>query len=434
MSPITISVIGIAAFLFLVFLGMPIGFAFAFVGFIGLTLIRGLLPGLAILGQAPYFWASTYTLVCVPLFVLMGQFAFHSGISRDLYDSAHKWVGRAPGGLALATTVACTGFAACTGSSLASAATMGTLALPEMKRANYSPRLATGCVAAGGTLGILIPPSVIFIIYGFMTEQSIARLFIAGIFPGLMLSLLFLVLIFAMCKRNPKLGPATPPSSWRDRLVSLKGVWGMVILFLLVMGGLYFGIFSPSEAGAAGAFGAFLFILSRRRLSKAAFFSSLTDSLRVTCFALTILIGAMIFSAFLVHSGLPTWLSSWVTSLQLPPHLVIVCILLLYIPLGMLMDALPMILLTLPIVFPIVVNLGFDPIWFGVLIVVMSEAALISPPVGMNVYVIKGVAGDVPLEEIFRGALPFFIVLLLGVAILVVFPQISLFLPHLMKG
>jgi tripartite ATP-independent transporter DctM subunit len=311
---------------------------------------------------------------------------------------------------------------------------MGTIALPEMKRFNYNPRLATGCVAAGGTLGILIPPSVIFIIYGFLTEQSIGQLFMAGIFPGLLLSLLFLALIYLMCRLNPKLGPPAPPSSWKDKLVSLKGIWGMVALFLLVMGGLYFGVFTPSEAGAMGAFGAFLFILSRRRLSKAAFTSSLRDSLRITSFSLTVLIGAMIFSTFLVHGGLPARLSEWITSLPIPPLLVLALVLLLYVPLGMLMDALPMILLTLPIVFPIIMNLGFDPIWFGVLVVVMSEAALISPPVGMNVYIIKGVAPDVPLEEIFLGILPFFVVLLIGVSILVAFPQISLFLPNMMKG
>jgi tripartite ATP-independent transporter DctM subunit len=432
LSPFVISLIGIGAFLLLVILRLPIAFAFAIVGFVGVLLLKGVGQGLSVLGIAPYTWASDYVLIAVPLFVLMGQFAFHSGISSDLYAAGYRWLGRLPGGLALATTLASTGFAACTGSSLASAATMGTIAYPEMKRFNYSPRLSTGCIAAGGTLGILIPPSVIFIIYGVLTGTSIGKLFIAGIFPGLMLSGLFLILILMMCKRNPQLGPRGMSFPWRDRFTSLIGVWGMIALFLIVIGGLYIGIFTPSEAGAIGAFGAFLIALSKRRLTKSALIASLRDSLRITCMALTILIGAMIFSVFLVATDTPAKLAELIVRLPLPSYVILVMILALYIPLGMLMDALPMILLTLPLVFPVIESLGFDPIWFGVLLVIMCEMALISPPVGMNVYIVQGVT-KAPLEEVFRGALPFLLVMIVGVAILVAFPQISLFLPGMMK-
>ncbi len=433
MSPVLISVIGIVAFLVLVLFGVPIAFSFAMVGFVGVVFVKGLGTGLHLLGTAPYDKAISNTLVAVPLFILMGQFAFHSGISGDLYATAYKWLGRLPGGLALATTLACTGFAACTGSSLASAATMGTIAIPEMKKFNYHPRLATACIAAGGTLGILIPPSIIFIIYGTLTAASIGKLFIAGIFPGLMLSGLFLVLILVMCKRNPRLGPLGESFSLKDMLASLTGVWGMLALFLLVIGGLYMGVFTPTEAGAIGAFGAFIIVLARRRLTRASLIAALTDSLRTTCFALTILIGAMIFSVFLTVSGLPSAIAGWITGLGFSPLVILVIILLMYVPLGALMDSLPMILLTLPIVFPIIVSLGFDPIFFGVLLVVMGEMALITPPVGMNAYIVQGVAGDVPLDEVFRGLVPFVVVMAVGVALLVAFPQISLFLPNMMK-
>lgn len=428
-----ISIIGIVVFIVLIFLGLPIAFSFAIVGFVGIIVLKGVATGLHLLGSAPWDFGVQWGLVSVPLFILMGQLAFHSGISSDLYTSAHKWIGRFPGGLALATLLACTGFAACTGSSIASAATMGSIALPEMKRLNYNPKLACAVVAAGGTLGILIPPSIIFIIYGTLTATSIGKLFIAGILPGLLLSGMFLILIFVMCKRDPELGPAGPSFPWKEMFISLKGIWGMLALFILVIGGLYMGLFAPSEAGAVGAFGAFLIALSRGRLKKGILIGALIDSFRTTCFALTILIGAMIFSVFLTLSGLPAVLTNWITGLNLPPILVLILILLLYVPLGMVMDCMPMILLTLPIVFPVIVSLGFDPIWFGVLLVVMGEMGLLTPPVGMNVFVVQGVSGGVPLYEIFRGIVPFVFVMAACVAILVAFPQISLFLPGLMK-
>jgi tripartite ATP-independent transporter DctM subunit len=420
-------------FFLLVFFGMPIGFSFAIVGFLGFIAIRNLNQALSLLGMIPYSWCSSYMLVVIPLFVLMGQFAFHSGISGDLYAAGYKWVGKQPGGLALATQLACTGFAACSGSSLASAATMGVVSLPEMKKYNYSPRLATACVAAGGTLGILIPPSIIFIIYGLITETSIGKLFIAGILPGLLLSILFLVLIYVMCRRNPKLGPAGPHFSWKERLSSLWGVWGMLVLFFLVIGGIYFGIFNPTEAGAIGAFGALLITIIRQKLTWDVLITTLRSTVQTTAMIFMIVIGAQIFNSFLALSGVPAMIADWLANLPMPRYAVLCAILLIYIPLGMVMDALPMILLTLPTLFPVVVGLGFDPILFGVLVVLMCELANISPPMGMNLYIVKGVAKEVPIEQIILGVVPFAILMIVFIAVLIIFPQISLFLPGLMR-
>jgi tripartite ATP-independent transporter DctM subunit len=412
--PTLVFSIGLALFLLLAFVGMPIGFAFGLVGFLGTLFLMGLEPGLALLGTAPWQWASNAGFIVVPLFILMGTFAYYSGISQSLYVAAYRWLGRLPGGLAIATNLACTGFAACTGTSLASGATMGTIAFPEMMRFRYDPRLATGCIAAGGTLGILIPPSMFFIIYGFMTQQSIASLFIAGIFPGLLLSGMFLGLILIMCMRNPKLGPPGESFTWRERIRSVTSIWAVICLFLLVIGGLYVGVFAPSEAGAIGAFGAFLIALTRRTKLNM-ILKALTDSLRLTCMVMTICIGAMIFNVFVTVSGTPAMFAELITGLAFPRHVILIIILLMYIPLGMVMDVMAMILLTVPIVFPIVTGLGFDPIWFGVLVVVMCELANITPPVGMTVYVVHGVT-KVPLEEVFRGNLPFVLVMIVGLA------------------
>lgn len=410
---------------------MPIAFAFAIVGFVGVLLIMGVGPGLAMLGAAPWQWAAKSDLIVVPLFVLMGQFAFYSGISRDLFVAASRWIGRLPGGLALATNLACTGFAACTGSSVASGATMGIIAYPEMKRFNYDDRLATGIICAGGSLGVLIPPSIVFVIYGFLTNQSIGVLFIAGILPGLLLSSTFLILIYVMCLRNPKLGPRGESFSWGERVKSLRGVWGMLLLFLLVIGGLYFGVFAPSEAGAVGAFGAFLICLLKRT-KVPMLIKALKESLQITCFTMTILIGAMIFSVFVTVSGFPSVFSGWINSLSLPPLAILILILLIYIALGTAMDELAMVLLTIPTIFPIVKGLGYDPIWFGVVIVLIFEMAIMTPPVGMVVYVVSGVT-KVRAEDIFRGCWPFFFAMVVNLAILITFPEIALLLPRTMQ-
>lgn len=432
MDPAFIGLVSLGLFFLLVFSGMPIGFSFAVVGFIGFVVLRNLDQALNLLGLIPYSWASGYMLVVIPLFVLMGQFAYHSGISGDLYAAGYKWVGKRPGGLALATQLACTGFAACTGSSLASAATMGIVAIPEMDKYKYNPRISTACVAAGGTLGILIPPSIIFIVYGLITETSIGRLFVAGIIPGILLSFLFLLLIYFMCLRNPELGPAGPDYTWKEKLKSLWGVWGMLALFCLVIGGIYFGIFTPTEAGAIGAFGAMVITLIRRKLTWKALISTLKGTVQTTAMIFMIVIGAQIFNSFLALSGVPGTVSDWIANLALPPHAILSLILLIYVPLGMVMDALPMILLTLPTLFPVITELGFHPIHFGVLVVLMCELANISPPMGMNLYIVKGVANNVRIEQIIAGVIPFAVVMILFIVVLVVFPQLSLFLPGLM--
>jgi len=431
-SPISIGLIGMAFFFLLAVLGIPLGFAFVIVGFIGLVIVKGAGPALSLLGSAPYSLAASYSFSVFPLFVLMGQFAFHSGIGRDLYLTAYKWLGRLPGGLALATMLASTGFAACTGSTVASAATMGSLAFPEMERFQYSRRLSTAVIATGGTLGVLIPPSTMFIIYGVITETSIGALFIAGILPGLVFSFLYLTLILIMCKRNPQLGAPGESFSWRERITSLTGVWGMLLLFSLIIGGLYFGIFSPSEAGATGALGAFILAMLRGRLTKSVLYDALLESARTTCFVMVIIVGAMVFNVFLSACGFGIALAEWVSALPLPRYVILVMILLMYIPFGAFMDALSIVLLTLPFIFPIVMDLGFDPVWFGVLIVVLLEMGVLTPPIGLNAFVVNGVT-KVPVGEIFHGLTPFIIVMAFGLALLIAFPQISLFLPSLMR-
>jgi tripartite ATP-independent transporter DctM subunit len=429
-SPIPIGFAALFGFLFLSALGLPLGFSFALVGFVGMYVLKGLMPALSLLGGNPYSQVASFVLCSVPLFTLMGQLAFYSGISRNLFDAAYKIMSRLPGGLALATMGACTAFAACTGSSVASAATMGTIAFPEMKRYRYNSRLAAGTIAAGGTLGILIPPSTIFIILGMITETSIGALFIAGILPGLLLAGTFGLIILLMCKRDPALGPPGKAFPWKERVRSLAGVWGMLVLFVIVIGGLYIGVFSPSEAGCIGAFGAFALALTKR-MPFSAFLSAFRDSAQITSYILFILIGASIFNIFLGITGLPGQVSGWITNLPVPRLGIVVAMLVLYIPLGMFLDTLGMILLTVPIFFPVILQLGFDPIWFGVLICMVAELGMITPPVAINVYVVQGVT-KVSMEEIFLGVIPFAFVYVIIIGIIVVFPGISLYLPRLM--
>ena len=432
LSNITIGIIGIVILLLFMLLKMPIGFAFLTAGSIGITLIRGFGPATNAIGAAPFWQTASYVLAAAALFILMGQFVSNAGLAEDIYDTGYKWFGSISGGLAMATMVACTGFAACTGSSMASALTIASLGGPQMKRYRYEDGFATAVIAAGGTLGILIPPSLIMIIYGYFSEVSIGKLFAAGIVPGLMIATFLMAGIYILCRRNPILGPSGPRFSWKEKLVSLKGVVGVLVLFLLIMGGLYLGVFTPTEAGAAGAFGAFLIALLRRRVSIKVFLASLRDSVVNTCMALTILIGAMVFGSFLSQSGIPMALSNWVGNLPLPPIGIMMVILLMYVPLGCFIDSLPMVLLTLPIVFPIILKIGIDPIWFGVLLVLMCEISLITPPVGINVFVISGASG-VPVKAIFRSSVFFVLVFFIGLAVLIAFPQITLFIPDLMK-
>ncbi len=431
MSSIAIGLIGIVVLIAVFLLGMPIGFAMAFVGFIGFSYLVSLPAGLSIIARDVFYNFSSYSLTVIPMFVFMGSIAFASGMSRRLYDAGYLLLGRLRGGLAMATVAGCAGFAAMCGSTNATAAAMGRVSLPEMKRYDYADSLATGCVAAAGSLGILIPPSTIFIIYGIMTEQSIGKLFVAGVFPGLLLAGLFTLVVALLCWRNPSLAPIGEVTSWKEKLSGLVGISEMLVLFIFVIGGLFLGWFSPTQAGGAGAAGALLIGLARRQLTWQGLLIAVKDALRISCMVMVIVTGAIIFGHFMAVTRIPLVLADWVVGLPLPTAAIMGVIVLIYLLGGCFMDALALITLTIPIFYPVVLALGFDPIWFGVIIVLVTEMGVITPPVGVNVYVIKGIAKDVPLETIFKGVLPFLGALLVAVGILMAFPQIATFLPDL---
>src|SRR6266536_2955743 len=413
----------ILGFLFvLLAAGMPIGFAMGLSAFVGTLLLIDAQAALALLGQTAYETAFTYNLSVVPMFVLMGYIAGGAGLSESLYRACNAWLGHRRGGLALATIGGCGAFAAICGSSIATAATMAQIALPEMRRYNYDDRLATGAVAAGGTIGILIPPSIIMVIYGLLTETSISHLFLAG----------FMLAIAVMTRINPALGPPAERASSREKLAALKSVWGPGALFLLVIGGLYIGIFSPTEAASVGAVGAFVLGVINRGFNREVLASALLDTVKTTAMIFTILIGAILFNNFLILASMPTLVSGWIAALPLGKTAILMVIIGMYFVLGCLLDSLAMILLTIPIVFPIISALGYDPVASGIIIVMVVELGLITPPIGMNVFVIKGIARDVPLATIFRGAMPFVIAQIALILILVAFPQIALWLPSTM--
>jgi C4-dicarboxylate transporter DctM subunit len=432
MNLTAIGIIGIIILVILLFSKMPVGFVMAFLGFLGFSYVVNPTAGLSLLAKDVFETFSSYSLTVIPLFVFMGQIAFHSGISRRLYDSVYVFMGHFRGGLAIATIGACAGFSAISGSTNATAATMATVTLPEMRRYKYDMSLATGTVAAGGSLGILIPPSVIFIVYGIMTEQSIGKLFAAGIFPGILLALLFMLTVYIRVRLNPGLAPPGPKTTLKEKAKSFVGVLEALIIFAFVMGGLFFGIFTPTEAAAVGAFFTLLVALLRRSLSWRAFLESLMDSTRISCMVMVIVTGAVIFGHFMAITRIPFNLANWVSTLPLPSYAIMGIIVIIYLFGGCFMDALAMIMLTIPIFYPVATALGFDPIWFGVAIVLVTEMGVITPPVGVNVYVVHGIAKDVPLETIFKGVAPFVLALLACVVILLIFPKIVLFLPGLM--
>jgi len=433
MTPTTAGIIGFVVLVALMFLRIPVGFVMAIVGFTGFGLLVTWDASLNLLARDFFSIFSSYNLTVIPLFVLMGQLAFHSGISSRLFNAAHKFFGHLPGGLAIATIGACAGFSAICGSTSATAATMASVALPEMKKYNYDPALATGVVAAGGSLGILIPPSTIFIIYGIMTEQSVGKLFMAGVLPGILLSLLFVATVLIWTHVQPGLCERAPKSTFREKIASLSGVIETFILFILVMGGLFIGIFTPTEAAAIGAFGTLIIALIGRNISWRGFIQSLQETTRISCMILVIVAGATVFGHFLAVTSIPTEIGDWVSELQLHRYIIMGIIILIYLGMGCLMDSLAMIMLTIPIFFPVVTALGFDPIWFGVIIVVVTEMGVITPPVGINVYVVAGVARDIPLHIIFKGAMHLLMAQLVTALLLILFPQIALFLPGLMK-
>ncbi len=429
MNPVTIGIIGIAVLLLFFLLGMPVAFSMAFVGFVGFAYLAGLFPALSLLAQDIFGEFSSYPLSVIPMFILMGTFAFASGISKRLYETTYAWMGHRRGGLTIATVLACAGFAAICGSTAATAATMGKISLPEMKKYGYDDKLATGTVAAAGTLGILIPPSTILIVYGILTEESIGKLFIAGILPGLLLSLAFVATVVFLCLRNPALGPPGTRVGWKKRFTATAGIVEAMILFLLTIGGLFLGWFSPTQAGAIGAGGALLIGLGRGQLTWRKFVEAGKEGLGTACMVIFIITGAVIFGHFLAITTIPFRLADAVAALPIPPMGVMAVIIFIYFIGGFFMDSMALVVVTIPIFFPVVMKLGFDPIWFGVIIVLVAEMGVITPPVGVNVFVIKGIAPDIPLHIIFRGILPFLVALVIVTILLVLFPQIAMFLP-----
>ena len=434
MDTTTIGVLGFAAMLALMFLGVPIGVAMGAVGFFGFAWVNGWNSALNMLALAPYSAVATYVLSVVPLFVLMGHIANETGIGRELYATAQIWLKHRRGGLAMATVAACAGFAAISGSSVATAATMTTVALPQMRKMGYDPRLATGSVAAGGTLGILIPPSVIFLIYGFLTETSIGKLFLAGVLPGILLTVLFVFTIAIVTWHNPKLAPTVQErASFFDRLKALREVWAVAALFTLVIGGMYGGVFTATEAAGIGAFGTLVLALVRGRLTWATLWRSLASTAETVAIITVILVGAVVLGYFLAVTQLPMKLSQALADSGLSPTSIMLMIIAAYLIMGAFMDELAMILLTVPILFPVTQALGYDPVWFGVIIVIVCQAGMIAPPVGLNVFVISGMVKDVPMQDIYRGILPFLAAMVVLLGLLMAAPEIALYLPRTMK-
>ena len=428
MNSLAVGVVGVAVLLVLMAAGMPIGFAMILVGFAGYSHLVNVNGALHIMAMVPYNAISNYDFCVIPLFFMMASVCFVAGLGRSLFRLVHIWTGRIPGGLAVATIGACAFFAAASASTVATAATMGKVAIPEMKAYKYDSRVACGCVAAGGTLGILIPPSGILIIYGIMTEQSINNLFIAGIIPGIILALLFMITTFFWAWLKPSVAPAGKGTSFKEKLLALGECGEMLFLLLFIIVGLIVGWFTPTEAGAAGSFGAIVLSLIRRRLTFQGFMDAFTDTLFGSGLVFTILIGALVFNAFLAVSTIPMELATWVSNLGLSPIVTMAIIIFTYLVLGCFIDAFSMVLLTVPIFFPVVTAVGFDPIWFGVITVIVVEMALITPPVGMNVYVISGIAKDVPIDTIFRGVMPYLLMMFVLTGLLLAFPGLALFL------
>ncbi|MGD9159177.1 MAG: TRAP transporter large permease [Desulfobacteraceae bacterium] len=432
MEAITVGLIGIVILIILLFAGLPIGVGMALVGFIGFACLTDMNAALGLLRTVPYTTFASNNLSVIPLFILMGSFALAAGMSENLFRAVYKWLGHLRGGVAQATIVACACFAAISGSSLATAATLGAVALPEMRKYRYDDSLATGAVAAGGSVGILIPPSVILIIYGIITEQSIGKLFLAGFIPGVMEMLFYMLTVWLLTTIYPDRGPKGPRTGFNEKANALKQTWEVVLLFIVVIGGIYAGVFTPTEAAGVGAFGTFFFAIVRKKLTKEVFNRSLVNTIRTTGMLFLIMMGAMIFGYFLSVSQLPFELASLVGELSVNRYIVLVIILFITLLLGCIMDSMAIVLLTIPVFYPLITDLGFNPIWFGILVVRVTEMGLITPPVGMNVFIIKGIS-DVPISTIFKGIIPFLMADLIQVAFLIMFPQIVLYIPNLMS-
>jgi len=433
MDPVTVGILGCVLLVILLFLGMPIAFVMMFVGFTGLWALSSLDAALPKLAETVWGVANNYPYTIIPLFILMGSFAGSGGITRELYNTFDKWARRLPGGLGIATIGACAAFGAVSGSSVAAAAAMGNVALPEMRRFGYDPKLGCGVIAAGGTLSFLIPPSLGFVVYGMLTEQSIGKLLISGILPGALMAGAFIACVVVLVAINPKLAPrSTEKVTFKDKIIALKGVWEVLLVFCIVMGGIYLGFINPTEAGAIGATALFIIVIIKRKLTKENLFVALLEMARISIMVLFLVAGATLFSYFLALSTIPTAVSTWIAGLGVSKYIILVIIVAIYFLLGCFLDSVSMMVLTLPVIFPVVVAIGFDPIWFGVLLVLMMEAGLITPPVGLNIYTIAGIAKDVPMGTIFRGAMPFLLSVIATAIILTLFPQIATYLPSLM--
>ena len=431
----TEALVGLGLMMVLALLRIPIALAMGLIGFLGVAYMRdwNFAPAMAMVETKVYETGRNYTLSVIPLFILMGNLVTRAGMSQELFRAAYAFVGHLRGGLAMATVVACAGFGAICGSSIATAATMAKVAYPSMKGLGYSDRLSTGSIAAGGTLGILIPPSTLMVIYGVMTETNIGKMFAAGILPGILATILLCLAVQWTVFRDPASGPRGEKSTWRARLRAIEGVWAVALLFVVVMGGIYGGVFTATEGAGIGAFGALCIALARRALTWRTLLDALVESGRTTAMLFVILTGALMFAEFVNYTTMPNDLKTLVTTLNLSPIMVITAICIIYVLLGTAMEELSMILLTVPVFFPLVVHLGFDPIWFGILVIVVVEIGLISPPVGMNLFVLKALLPEVPTSTLFRGVLPFVVADVIRLGILIAFPAISLWLPSMMR-
>ncbi|MBM2831794.1 MAG: C4-dicarboxylate transporter permease [Dehalococcoidia bacterium] len=434
MDPIIVASLIVALLLFLIFIGMPIAFALGISGVIGIAVLRSMGVALDVLGTYPWGRVLSFLLTLIPMFILMGQLADVGGISKDAYAVGYKWLGHIPGGLGMATVAAATIFGAASGASTAAAAALGKVCVPEMRKYGYDSKLAAGCVASAALLDILIPPSLGMVIYGVMAEESIGKLLVAGIIPGILTALNFAILLYFIAKVRPEMAPLGPRTGWKERFLSLRGLMWVLVLFILVMGGIYSGAVTPTEAGAIGAFGTLVIALINirregagwRRLKEA-----FIETTNTTAMVFALLIGASIFSLFLAMLNLPGLLAQGLAGL--PPVAVLVLVVLAYIPLGMFLDPMSMLVLTIPVLHPLMTSLGYDGIWFGIIVMKLIEISLLTPPVGLNVYVIKGVVPDLRLEDIFKGVAPFLVVEFITLIILIIFPQIILWLPGTMK-
>jgi tripartite ATP-independent transporter DctM subunit len=422
---------GMVVLLLLLFARMWIGPAMAFIGFVGLLLCTDVNSACTALATIPYNSVAFYSLSAVPLFVLAGVIVFNAGLSGDLFEAANKWVGHRQGGLAIATILACGGFAAISGSSMAGAVTMGKVALPEMQRYRYDTSMATSCIAAGGTLGIMIPPSIGFILYGILTEQSIGKLFMAGMLPGALLVSVLIACVVIITTLRPLAGPPGPKTSLKEKVKSLRKTWSVLLLFALVLGGIYFGLFTPTEAGAVAVFGAVVIALINRRLSIGNFLSSVMDTAKTTAMLMVLVVGGFILMRFLTISGVAEAMAQTVSGLPLSKYAIFAVIGILYLILGMFLEIMTCMVVTIPIIYPVITALGFDPIWFGVQLVLLMEMGLITPPIGMNVFALSG-ATNIPVSVVFRGVWPFVGAMLLVLVSITIFPAIALWIPNMM--